>query len=221
MKKMQSLFKRTFKGHTVTVHNEILPGAEWVQDGEGYPTMKMDGTCCKIDDNVLFKRYDRKLKKEVTKKNKGNKLFYPFLSDFKTPPDGWEPCEKSFDPYTFHWPGWLEIDRSLPENQYHVDAFDYCVAYGKSLTPAILGEYKNGTYELVGPKIQGNPHNLSVHMLLLHGHYTLHDVPTDFKGLNRYLKFHCIEGIVWHHKSDDGRMVKIKRSDFGYKWPDN
>jgi hypothetical protein len=25
-----------------------------------------------------------------------------------------------------------------------------------------------------------------------------------------------IEGIVWHHP--DGRMVKIKKKDFGYKW---
>ena len=31
-------------------------------------------------------------------------------------------------------------------------------------------------------------------------------------------KGHVVEGIVWHHP--DGRMVKIKRKDFGFKWPD-
>jgi hypothetical protein len=28
-----------------------------------------------------------------------------------------------------------------------------------------------------------------------------------------------MEGVVWYH--EDGRMVKIKRRDFGLKWPDN
>lgn len=217
MKKIQSLFKRTFEGQVVTVYDEVLPGSEWVQNGEGVATLKLDGTCCKIENGKLFKRYDRKLKKDVVKKHKNNKDFHPLLSDFKQPPDGWEPCEESFDPITFHWPGWLEVDPLLPENKFHIEAFESCIVFEKSKRTD-YEPTKDGTYELIGPKIQGNPHNVSLHMLIRHGHYKLYKVPTTFNGLNNYLKSNVLEGIVWHHK-DDGRMVKIKRSDFGYKWP--
>ena len=216
MKKMKSLYKRTFSGQVITIHNELSPGTEWVLNGEGDATEKMDGTCCRIEDNILYKRYDRKLKKKVIKKNKDNKNFYPLLSDFKTPPDGWEPCEKSFDPYTFHWPGWLEVDPTLPENKFHIDAFEFCVFDG--YMHAAYKPYKDGTYELIGPKVQGNPHNTAIHMLLVHGHRALSDVPTSLESLRNYFNYNIIEGVVWHHKND-GRMVKIKRSDFGYEWP--
>ena len=221
MKKMKSLYKRTFADQVITIYNELSPGAEWVLNGEGDVTEKMDGTCCKIEDNVLYKRYDRKLKKDVAKRNRGNKTFYPLLSDFKEPPAGWEPCEKSFDPYTFHWPGWLEVDPNLPEDKYHIDAFECCVVYGEGSSSkcSIAWEpYKDGTYELIGPKVQGNPHNVAIHMLCVHGHRQLKDVPTSLEGLRNYFNHNVIEGVVWHHKND-GRMVKIKRSDFGYEWP--
>ena len=43
----------------------------------------------------------------------------------------------------------------------------------------------------------------------------LTDCPTDFDGLKLYLEHRDIEGIVWHHP--DGRMVKIKKRDFGFR----
>ena len=43
------------------------------------------------------------------------------------------------------------------------------------------------------------------------------DFPRDFETVEAFLKKEAIEGIVWHH--EDGRMAKIKRSDFGIKWP--
>jgi hypothetical protein len=73
-----------------------------------------------------------------------------------------------------------------------------------------------GTYELVGPKVQGNPYHLEVHKLIRHG-ADLIDAPRDFDGLRVWLSEHTIEGIVWHHP--DGRMAKIKRRDFGLSWP--
>jgi hypothetical protein len=75
----------------------------------------------------------------------------------------------------------------------------------------------DGTYELIGPKVQGDKYGLSHHFLVWHGSNVLTDVPRDFEGLKRYFEVYprC-EGVVWHHS--DGRMVKIKRRDFGLKW---
>ena len=75
-----------------------------------------------------------------------------------------------------------------------------------------------GTYELIGPKVNGNPEGAQLHILVKHDRAEdldeLHadDVPRDFGGLAAWLHTHPYEGIVWHH--EDGRMVKIKKRDF-------
>ena len=74
--------------------------------------------------------------------------------------------------------------------------------------------------ELIGPKVQGNPHKVLCHNLLKHGCYVIEDAPRDFAGIREWLMAHSsdnIEGIVWHHQ--DGRMAKVKRRDFGLDWP--
>lgn len=68
-----------------------------------------------------------------------------------------------------------------------------------------------GTYELVGPKVNGNPEGCERHELVPHGAWVLDDVPSDFDGLAAWLAAHEFEGVVWHHP--DGRMAKIKRRD--------
>lgn len=76
--------------------------------------------------------------------------------------------------------------------------------------------FPTGTYELCGPKINGNPENFASYVLLRHGAAQLPaDVPRDYDGLRQYLwvsRGGLMEGIVWHHP--DGRMVKIKTRDF-------
>ena len=69
-----------------------------------------------------------------------------------------------------------------------------------------------GTYELVGPKINGNPEQLDRNSLVSHGELELEDVPLDFDGLGAWLRAHPWEGIVWH--SADGRRAKLKKRDF-------
>jgi hypothetical protein len=80
-----------------------------------------------------------------------------------------------------------------------------------------------GTYELIGPKIQGNPYQLSYelsgHMLLRHGQTVL-DFCVEgnpYLACKKYLEAHGYEGVVFWH--DDGRKAKIKRRDFGLEWP--
>lgn len=96
--------------------------------------------------------------------------------------------------------GWVPVGDG-PDDRWHREAFN--------------GQ-ENGTYELVGPKIQGNKDHVEAHMLLRHGDEVRPDVPRTFQGLREYLMICEIEGIVWHHP--DGRMAKIKRRDFGLKW---
>jgi len=70
-----------------------------------------------------------------------------------------------------------------------------------------------GTYELIGPKINGNPERCDSHRLVCHAYAEVLDtVPADFDGLRAWLHSHPFEGIVWHHP--DGRMAKIKARDF-------
>ncbi len=77
-----------------------------------------------------------------------------------------------------------------------------------------------GTYELVGPRINGNPDGFEAHTLVRHGwapQEVRDDVaaaPRDFTGLREWLLARPgYEGVVWHHP-DGVHMAKIKRRDF-------
>ena len=185
MKKIISLFKRDYEG-TRLVYDEVVEGAEWVVAGEGRATRKLDGTCCMIRDNKLYKRYTVK---------KG-----------KTPPANFEAATEP-DPRTGKQEGWVPVGDG-PEDQYYREAFEKY-----SPIPEIAPT--DGTYELIGPKIQGNPENCKDHVLMEHGSIEIEGVPRDYEGLKKWFEGENIEGIVWHHP--DGRMVKIKKKDFGLK----
>lgn len=122
----------------------------------------------------------------------------------RTPPPGFEAAQEP-DAVTGHHPGWLPVGDGT-EDRWHREAWE--VAQTK-------GGLVDGTYELLGPKVQGNPEGQSVHVLVLHGAHEMPDVPRDFAGIRAFLGDRHYEGIVWHHP--DGRMVKIKAKDFGFK----
>lgn len=120
----------------------------------------------------------------------------------KTPPPFFEPCQEP-DPLTGHWPGWVPVG-SAPEDQWAREAWD--------ASPGL----QDGTYELLGPKLQGNPERLAQHTLVRHGADKV-DAPRTFAELGQYFGRVIMEGVVWHHP--DGRMCKIKARDFGHDWP--
>lgn len=194
MRKIISLFKRNYDGDYL-VYDEVVPGAEWVVMGEGVATRKWDGTCCMVRDGKLYKRYDAKA---FTVGDGGVKKAYD-----RQPPPGFEPAQDP-DPVTGHWPGWIPVSDTKPEDKW----------FREAVNPTIP---KDGTYELCGPKLQGNPERLAFHVLIEHGGEELPDCPRDFEGLRAYLRNKDIEGVVWHHA--DGRMVKIKARDFGFSRP--
>lgn len=98
--------------------------------------------------------------------------------------------------------GWVPVDAASAEDRWHLAAFKEGM--------------DDGTYELLGPKIQGNPENLAEHVLLKHSKAEqFFDVPRTFDGLREWMAGMDIEGIVFHHP--DGRMAKIKKRDYGQK----
>jgi len=197
MKKIISLFQRNYDGDRL-VRDEVVPGAEWVVAGEGQATRMFDGTCCMVRDGVLYKRYDAK--------------------QGKKPPANFEPAQ-DYDEVTGHMPGWIPVG-SGPEDKWHRQALEN------------QPDLRDSTYELCGPKVQGDAEreyrcktwgvSEDMHILIQHGCCLFASecdgvfrdcVPRTFSGLKEWLSDRDIEGIVWHHP--DGRMVKIKKKDFG------
>ena len=194
MKKIPTLYKRNHDGDH-QVYDEIVPGNRWVMMGEGRVTEKIDGTACLYQEDIWYKRHDRKLIKKT-----GN---------YKPAPEDWIACQESPDEQTGHWPGWVPVKEDNPADKWHIEAIE------KLSSPPP----PNGTYELIGPKVQSNPYGLDSHQLILHGADEIIGafMTMDFTGIRAYLCLTEIEGVVWHHP--DGRMCKIKRRDFGFKWP--
>jgi hypothetical protein len=118
----------------------------------------------------------------------------------KTPPFGFEAADGA-DEITGSIMGWVPVGHGT-DDKWHREAV---------IDRPLPG---NGTYELCGPRVQGNPEKLMSHHLIPHGIVPLPDAPTDFSGLRNFLSVRDIEGIVWHHP--DGRMAKIKKRDFGF-----
>ena len=188
MKKIPTLFEREFdeRGKLKRVLETPKPGFEWVFDGEGVATEKVDGACCAIIGGKFYKRFDAK---------EGRKI-----------PDGAIPCMPMRDPYTGHWPHWLPVDFERGGDKWLVAAYKN--------SPWIT---EDGTYEAVGPHFQNNPYGLDEDCLEKHGRIVIHDCPRTFDGIREYLRTHEIEGIVFW--KDGEPKCKIKRSDFGFKWP--
>lgn len=186
---MTTLFKKD-PNDLGRVINEIDPINQWVVEN-GIATRKYDGTSCVIINCELYKRYDAKKNKKGV---------------FKPIPEGAIPCQEP-DLITGHHPHWIKCDINNPADKYHFEAFGHLVSDQ---------EVYDGTYELCGEKIQGNPEKIEGHKLIKHGYISYLGCPKLFKGLKNFLELKDIEGIVFHHKTDD-RMCKIRKSDFGIK----
>lgn len=119
----------------------------------------------------------------------------------KTPPADYVPVMT--DEVTGKTMGWEPIGQS-PFAKFHAEALD-----GHDPRP--------GTYELVGPKVNGNPEREPRHRLVEHATAERITVPElTFDGIRAVVlaaaEADGCEGLVWHHP--DGRMAKIKARDF-------
>lgn len=199
MKKMPTLFVRDFDNKTIT--DVVTPGCEWVLNGEGVATEKFDGSACLIREGKLYRRYDAK--------------------HGKTPPPDFEPAQAEADPITGHWPGWVPVGDG-PQDKYHREAWDYRMTYQTPFYGDALDLDTMWTYELIGPKLQGDPHGAQGHELIRHGSWTYAEAPRTFDALREWLDSHSeMEGLVfWRDPDDlDCDKCKIRRRDFGFPWP--
>jgi len=104
-----------------------------------------------------------------------------------------------YDEVTGKTVGWMPATDNK-EDRWHLEAFGDA-------------NFPNGTYELCGPKVQGNPEGLDSHVLVPHSEATQYEnVPRTFDGIKSFLESLDIEGLVFHHP--DGRMAKIKKRDY-------
>lgn len=103
MKKIPTLFKRVFESHRkVGVLRNMTIGMEWVLEGEGVATEKIDGSCCAIIDGAFYKRYDAK--------------------QGKVPPTGAIPCCEP-DEVTGHWPHWVKVSAKDRGDMWYMVAY--------------------------------------------------------------------------------------------------
>jgi hypothetical protein len=160
---------------------DILPASAWVLD-EGLATVKFDGTSSMLRNGILYKRYD--------------------VRQGKVAPADAIPCEAEPDAKTGHWPHWIPVRADEPSDRWHLEAMAFMAA---------KGAVEDGTYELLGPKVQGNLYDLPRHILVRHGALRT-EVERSRDGIIRWLNANAHEGIVFHHP--DGRLAKVRRKDF-------
>lgn len=196
MKKIPTLFEKIYdNGKAIGVENNVKPELEWVIQGLGIATVKYDGSCCCIMDGTFYKRYDAK--------------------HGKVPPEGAIPCCEP-DKITGHWPHWVKIDFNEQNDKWHVRALENFIEEN-NLQP---GEIEDGTYEVVGPHFRNNPYNLERDTLIKHGENKISELnngPRSFEKIREYLKENAVEGVVFW--KDGEPHCKIRRKDFGFKWP--
>jgi len=186
MIKISTLYKKD-QNDLSRVINEVNTENQWVFE-DCVPTRKFDGTACAIINSKLYKRYDVKKNKKTGK--------------YKKVQEGAIQCQEP-DSKSGHWPHWVLCNRDDPNDKYHFEAFDN------------MENIQDGTYELCGEKVQGNPEKIKGHVLIKHGAEILDINDFSFENLKDYLLKHDIEGIVFHSK--DGKMCKIRKVDFGIK----
>ncbi|MEU9021107.1 hypothetical protein [Actinomadura sp. NPDC048394] len=195
MRKIPTLFVRDWDGDPRHVTREPDPACAWVLAGEGRATRKYDGTCVRFDGARWHAR------REVKPGRPAPPGFTPLATDPATGKTvGWEPAERSA--FWKHLRAALDALDALNES----DGGDG--SGGGGLAP--------GTYELIGPKINGNPEGAAAHTLVRHGADDLGEVPRDHDGLAAWLRARPYEGIVfWRDPADPGcDKAKIKRRDF-------
>jgi hypothetical protein len=192
VQKIPTLFMRDFtKDHgRYVIVGDVTPGCEWVLAGEGRATRKYDGTCVRFTTEPPDQ--GRAWSRRVVKPGKAAPDGFVILETDETDETtgnqvGWEPSDQS---------GFLEyIDEGI---------MNWLIAHE--------GRPPDGTYELIGPKINGNPEHSDRHVLVPHGQYDL-EQPFSWTAddLAEWVREMPWEGVVWHH--EDGRMAKLKAKD--------
>lgn len=167
MKKIPTLFVRTFEDHRIVgITDQITAGCEEAFL-HGDATVKFDGACCAFLGGVLYKRYDAK--------------------EGRKPPEGAIPCCDP-DPVTGHHPHWVKVDAKNPADRWFIDAY--------LRSAAICHCYGDKTYEAVGRHFNANPYHLDYDRLIPHGDKIV-CVERTFDAIKAWLEANNEEGLVF------------------------
>lgn len=204
MKKIKTVYKIDRETNLAT--EEINKGCEWVVEGKGIATLKVDGSACLVKNGELYKRYDRKLKSQFVKQLRANKDFVVKEHMFNELPEGAIPCQEKPDLVTYHHPHWVKIEAEKPEDKFHIEAFN-----------ALTNKPEDGTYELIGSKVNGNPYEINHHILVKHGMEILNVPDRSLQGIKSFLETLYGEGIVFYNE-ETGEMAKFRKKDVSLSW---
>ena len=184
---------------------------EWVAQGYGIPMVQLDGFCCAVVKERLYKRC----------------IFKGSVVDW-----GRNPCDSSdilcLDRRMMDWQYryWCLAERYRVGERYLWEAYD-------RLSYLNDGHVKDGTYELLGfsaNKIAqdsgrrlfkngaySNPYGLTSHVLVKHDMLKINNLRgRDFDSIREYLESNYIKGIVFWLNGEP--KCKIRRRDFGLSW---
>lgn len=202
--KISSIFKYELddnKNYTGKVLNELK-----CNPSNYNVTAKIDGTCCYIKDGKIHPRLD--LKTDKQKKNK--------------PKDWFSLSEENF---SNHMIGFRDLD--IKKDKWHLSAINDEKAMFISnkdniyfYEERLISDFNNKSCELVGPKVNGNKHQLEKHAYIVHGDIVLDNVKWyDTNDLSEWLKNDgkYYEGIVIHD-FDNNIHYKCHREHLGLKW---
>lgn len=203
MKKIPTAFRRVFDGHKVAA---VLP--EYTNDEcknaveNGLPTIKIDGSCCAIIDGVFYKRYDAKKGKPI--------------------PNGAIKCQDEPDAITGHLPCCVRVSEDDPADKWFITAYNSWISEieisQKDREYHLNSGHFDATYEAIGKHFNGNPYNMGHDIIVKHGVLHIAGAVNSFELAKEWLENHPEhEGIVWWF--DDEPVCKLKRSDFGMKFP--
>jgi hypothetical protein len=199
MKKIPTIFPKDENDLSRVVNSDIMPDINHFK-------IKVDGTACMIKDGRPYCRFDAKL----FKRKKGKVIHYTIDEVKAKLPEGAIACQDP-DSKSGHYPHWIPVKSDDPSQKYILEGFNN-----------IPDDMKiDGTYECVGPKLQGNPHGEDKHIWIPHFSEKL---IVNIEGLDKYDKFSYLsdflkdfpfEGLVAYN-SDNIPIGKIRRSDFGH-----
>lgn len=183
MEKIPTIFERDDKFRVV---DKIKPGCEWVFEGQGVSTEKLDGM------NVRLTVRSGQLVRVEKRRNPSAKQKQLGIVD------GWYVDADEFGPED----RWLYDAARNTDVAGWPDGEHSCEALGPSIqgNPLQLSKHQCVPFNLVVPTYEDAPRTYEGLRLWLE------------KMESRFSPGHLAEGIVFHHP--DGRRAKIKRRDF-------
>ena len=194
MKKMTTLYKQLFenlpnnKGRIFSgLSEDTNPENDWVFiDPTTVAYRKLDGASAAVINGNIYSRY-------MSRQRKNTPAQIPIKGI---------PAQPNIDEATQTHPYWVPAE-AKGQGKHHYNAF------------INQPDLPDGTYELIGPTVNGNPEQVAVNTLVAHdAAHLLVPLPTTItrESLKELILSKPWEGLVFRNSNDN--MCKLRRIDF-------